>query len=155
MRKREFIKRFLDLECKGNNGKANTIDDLLLSYCRTMGIPLKFNEAFYTSFGRFKLRDVHQKVKVYFLHNLYFDAELLYRAMRILHRRKKFGLGLYLLGTRYVFAVREGSSVILLAPMECDYDENFLNLEEFVVRVNKSRMERWKIWTRILNGTKV
>ena len=150
MESEEFIQRFLLLECEGvRNRNPRT---LILSSDKVIGIPVPYEEARFMSFGRFKLRKGRKGKVVTFVDGLSFSTYLLYRAMRVLHRRTRFELGLYTMsGGGEVFALREGENVLLVAPTIEDGSDT-LPFEEFVVRTNRTLFKKWKIWTRILYG---
>lgn len=151
----EFIQRFLLLECYPEDRNQNTTNNILLSSCKTLGIPTPYDEACFMSFGRFRLKDRHLKKKVVkFAASLFFDSRLLYRAMHVLHRRRKFELGLYSMPNGgEVFAIREGENVVLIAPAVYDTSDDFsLPYKDFVVRTSKTLLEKWETWARILHG---
>ena len=148
----EFIQRFLRLE--GKDSRQDPTSNLILSSDRVMGIAKDFNEARFMSFGRFKLKGKHlKKERIAFTEDLGLNPILLYRAMYVLLRRKKFELGLYsLFEHSEVFAIREGNNVVLIAPASYESSTVCTPFDEFVVRVNKALFRRWKTWSRILNG---
>jgi len=154
MDSKEFVQRFLLLECDPDDRNQST-GSIILSSCKTLGIPQVYDEANFMSFGRFRLKDRHKrKTVVKFAANLFFDSRLLYRAMHVLHRRRKFELGLYSMPNGgEVFAIREGENVVLIAPAIYDTSDDFsLRFKEFVVRTNKTLLEKWETWARILHG---
>lgn len=147
----EFILRFMWMEAK--DSKQDPASDWFLSEDRVLGMLKNFDASRFISFGRFKLKGKHQKQVIRFMGDLFFNAELLYRAMHVLRRRKRFELGLYSMSNGgEVFAILEGDNCILIAPAIFDEPKLARLFEDFVVRTNKALFEKWKTWARILHG---
>jgi len=146
----ELVERFKRIETQ--DLEQGPQDPWYLSRDRVLGLIKQPDYSRFTSLGRFKLKSPRpHKVPVHIL-GMHFNADLLYRAMHIFHRRKKFEFGLYQM-SKQIFAMREGEDIILIAPAIFDSDpEKQIEFKDFVERINKSFFEKWKIWSRILQG---
>lgn len=154
----EFVERFLKLEGK----KEQTYSDFYISEDLTIGLLKNPDYSRYISFGKFKLKSPRLKAKYVQVGDMWFNSDLLYRAMRVFRRRKKFEFGAYELDPKehyIVFAVKEGDDIIAIAPTLAippyrrpkDRDIEFKDL---VVRANKRIIKEWVVWKRILIGKK-
>lgn len=150
--KEEFLQRFLKIEAR--DSRQDPTSPWILSEDRILGVLKNFDEGKFISFGRFKLKGKHRKQIVRFTGDLFFNSELLFRAMYVLHKRKRFEFGLYSVpNDREVFAAREGENVILIAPaLYSPEPTDSVLFSDFVTRSNKTLFEKWKTWARILHG---
>lgn len=149
----ELVQRFLNRETK--NSEQDPTSPFLLSRDRTLGLLKNPDHSSFMSLGKYKLKKPRLHGKPVHILGLYFYPELLYRAMYIFHRRRRFELGLYQLSTDEVFAIREGDDIILIAPVIfSDSAREYFEFKDLVEQVSKSFFERWKAWRRILQGKK-
>ena len=142
----EFLQRFKRLEAHKEMEKNRS---LYLSTDRTIGIPKKFKEECFLSLGKFKLKERLSGLEsILVTKDLTFQLRLLYRAMNVLRRRRKFEFGLYLLERGRVFALREEDKIVLFAPYISDkpHPKPF----EELVSGNTGQLKRWRIWSKII-----
>jgi len=149
MNQEELLERFRKHEAQSRKQSIG----LILSDDGTLGIPIDWNEDDFVLFGVFKFkRRVQGALEV--TKDFYLRLSLLYRAMFLLRRRKRFTLGTYHLGNGWVFALREKDCLLLMAPMEPYQGYEEVKLKDFVERVNKNKLETWEKWSMILRSPK-
>ena len=145
----ELQKRFKKYEIEGPVRVVS--GTLLLSDDRTLGVPLVEEEGNYFSLGTFKLVK-RLKANVHVLLDKNINTELLFRAMRVLRRRKIFELGLYFLGYSQVFAVRNGKDMILLAP---SVGEKAMHKFSEITGKKLKEIKEIEMWLKILQGRSI
>jgi len=144
----EFLRRFEKLE-----ESDRTTPEFILSADATLGVPrLSDSESRFFSFGRLKIKKRVKRGALMLTNTIWVDVGRVYRAMRILRRRKRVELGLFQLDRALLPATRDGEHIIVIAPLyHTDWTQKeAIPLEDFVERYPEKRIRELETWIRIL-----
>lgn len=125
--------------------------ELILSADKTMGIKRVFNSKEVVFFGQLKLlKRPHERfIKV---GTMYLSTKRLLLAMRVLHRRVYFNLGVVIFGTGHVFFLKEGKDNILIAPAFPLPDEAIESISIFeIIHPSTELLMEWVIYSELFD----
>lgn len=151
MDKNECLSRFKKL--LGSKG-PQTNPTLYLSDNAYFGIPKKLEEEKFFPLGKLRIKNRETVFKYLMLKKDFgVSCELLYQAMRVIRRRRKIYLGLYLLTGGWVFAIRNGEAIVLIAPTSGSrYESDNISLSKFFKGFSEKRWKEFQRWEKIING---
>jgi hypothetical protein len=150
----EFLRRFTINE--GNH----VTPELYLSKDSVLGIPRYSNneERFY-SFGTVRLKEKWTRTNwcaLQLTEHYYVNTNNLFRAMKVLGRRRYVEIGMFAMDRALVPAVRDGENIVLIAPLIIHFQTSYkiLLLEEFCEGYDEQKIKEWEQWARILGKEK-